>query len=252
MRVFWPVTLAAALLVGLLAYGVVSKGADTTLDEAVRQGRAARGARGALPRLGGDGNGRSPTTRARSSCSTSGRRGANRAARRCRCCRRPTSRSQPQGGDVLGVDTQDATGKAIGFLKRSSATFPSLRDRDRDYGREFGVTGYPETFIIDRRAGSRRCSASRSTRRGWTSTCRSCWRRGVKPYSSRSLAALAFAAPAAAQKASLPDIEDEVMCVECGTVLSVSNSPVATQERAVHPRADRRGQEQGRRSRPRS
>jgi cytochrome c-type biogenesis protein CcmH/NrfF len=45
------------------------------------------------------------------------------------------------------------------------------------------------------------------------------------------LAALALAAPAAAQRTSLPDIEDEVMCVECGTVLSVSNSPVAQQER---------------------
>ncbi len=45
------------------------------------------------------------------------------------------------------------------------------------------------------------------------------------------LAALALAAPALAQQASLPDIEDEVMCVECGTVLSVSNSPVALQER---------------------
>jgi len=44
---------------------------------------------------------------------------------------------------------------------------------------------------------------------------------------------LALAAPAgAAQRTSLPDIEDEVMCVECGTVLSVSNSPVALQERA--------------------
>jgi cytochrome c-type biogenesis protein CcmH len=37
---------------------------------------------------------------------------------------------------------------------------------------------------------------------------------------------------AAVPRASLPDIEDEVMCVECGTVLSVSNSPVADQERA--------------------
>lgn len=47
------------------------------------------------------------------------------------------------------------------------------------------------------------------------------------------LAVLVLAAPAAAQapKASLPDIEDEVMCVECGTVLSVSSSPVAQQER---------------------
>jgi cytochrome c-type biogenesis protein CcmH len=44
---------------------------------------------------------------------------------------------------------------------------------------------------------------------------------------------LAFAAPVHAQQqpASLPDIEDEVMCIECGTVLSVSNAPVAQQER---------------------
>jgi cytochrome c-type biogenesis protein CcmH len=44
---------------------------------------------------------------------------------------------------------------------------------------------------------------------------------------------LASVAPALAQpsRASLPDIEDEVMCVECGTVLAVSESPVANQER---------------------
>jgi cytochrome c-type biogenesis protein CcmH len=39
------------------------------------------------------------------------------------------------------------------------------------------------------------------------------------------------AAPAQAPRASLPDIEDEVMCLECGTALNVSNSPVADQER---------------------
>ncbi len=37
----------------------------------------------------------------------------------------------------------------------------------------------------------------------------------------------------AAGPASLPDVEDEVMCVECGTVLNISNSPVADQERAL-------------------
>jgi len=48
------------------------------------------------------------------------------------------------------------------------------------------------------------------------------------------VAALALAAPAhaAPPRASLPDIEDEVMCVECGTPLSVSDSPVAERERA--------------------
>jgi cytochrome c-type biogenesis protein CcmH len=49
------------------------------------------------------------------------------------------------------------------------------------------------------------------------------------------LLALALLAPAAAakapQRASLPDLEDEVMCVECGTALFVSGSPVAEEER---------------------
>ena len=49
-----------------------------------------------------------------------------------------------------GVDTQDASSKALAFLKERDATFPSLRDRDRSYGRQLGVTGYPETFLIDR------------------------------------------------------------------------------------------------------
>jgi cytochrome c-type biogenesis protein CcmH len=43
--------------------------------------------------------------------------------------------------------------------------------------------------------------------------------------------ALVLAAPAAAAPPTLADIEDEVMCVECGTPLVVSQSPVASQER---------------------
>jgi cytochrome c-type biogenesis protein CcmH len=49
------------------------------------------------------------------------------------------------------------------------------------------------------------------------------------------LLALLLVAPAAAAaaepRASLTDIEDEVMCLECGTALNVSNSEVADQER---------------------
>lgn len=46
---------------------------------------------------------------------------------------------------------------------------------------------------------------------------------------------LGLAAPAAGAaepRASLPDVEDEVMCVQCGTALNISESPVADQERA--------------------
>jgi cytochrome c biogenesis protein CcmG/thiol:disulfide interchange protein DsbE len=55
-----------------------------------------------------------------------------------------------QGGTVLGIDTSDATDRALAFLREHEITFPSLRDRDRSYGRELDVVAYPETFIVDR------------------------------------------------------------------------------------------------------
>jgi len=52
-------------------------------------------------------------------------------------------------------------------------------------------------------------------------------------------------ASAATPRASLPDIEDEVMCVECGTALFVSDSPVARQERALIRRLIAQGKTKG-------
>jgi cytochrome c-type biogenesis protein CcmH len=54
----------------------------------------------------------------------------------------------------------------------------------------------------------------------------------MRRFALAALLLLVFAAPAAAAPPTLPDIEDEVMCVECGTPLVVSQSPVADQERA--------------------
>ena len=49
------------------------------------------------------------------------------------------------------------------------------------------------------------------------------------------MVALALLAPAAAgaQQASLPDIEDEVMCPICGTTLELSGSPQAERQREL-------------------
>jgi cytochrome c biogenesis protein CcmG/thiol:disulfide interchange protein DsbE len=150
LRVFWPVTLAAAALVGLLAYGVVSKGADTTLDEAVAKGQRPAAPLAALPWLQHAGDGSLADYRGKVVV-------LNVWASWCDPCREEVpllqqthERIESQGGLVLGVDTQDASANAIGFLRERKATFPSLRDRDRSYGRELGVTGYPETFLIDR------------------------------------------------------------------------------------------------------
>ena len=46
------------------------------------------------------------------------------------------------------------------------------------------------------------------------------------------LAAPAAAVAQAAPQASLPDIEDEVMCPVCGTPLNTAESPQASRERA--------------------
>ena len=45
------------------------------------------------------------------------------------------------------------------------------------------------------------------------------------------LAALALTGAAPAPRTSLPDIEDEVMCAQCGTPLALSDSDVAEEER---------------------
>jgi len=54
----------------------------------------------------------------------------------------------------------------------------------------------------------------------------------VRPLLALLLALLlAPAAYGAEPRTTLPDVEDEVMCVECGTALNVSTSPVADRER---------------------
>jgi cytochrome c-type biogenesis protein CcmH len=53
--------------------------------------------------------------------------------------------------------------------------------------------------------------------------------------------AVAGGASAAEPRASLPDIEDEVMCLECGTALNLSKAPVAERERAFIRREIRKG-----------
>ena len=177
------------------------------------------------------------TTRARSSSSTCGRRGASRAATSCRCSSARTSGSRAQGATVLGIDVKENSGAALEAVREFGLTYPNLRDPDGTYVREFGQTGYPETYVLDRAAArSPPCGASPSRASGSTRRCRRCWRSGrdarrCSPPCSRSPCWRRPPAPRT-PRASLPDIEDEVMCLECGTALNVSTSAVADQERA--------------------
>jgi len=149
-RIYWPVTIAAAALVGLLAYGLASRGTDTSIDAALQAGERPEAPVTQLPRLGRAGTG-----------SLADHRGdvvvLNFWASWCPPCKdempllqRTHESISSRGGVVLGVDTQDASEAALAFLSSKGIRFGSLRDRDRSYGQDLGVGGYPETFVIDR------------------------------------------------------------------------------------------------------
>jgi len=56
------------------------------------------------------------------------------------------------GKDVVfvGVDEQDLRSPALKFMRRFGITYPNIAD-DLGLTGHYGVTGYPETFFIDRR-----------------------------------------------------------------------------------------------------
>ena len=55
-----------------------------------------------------------------------------------------------KGVVFVGVDEQDLSGPATKFMKRFDITYPVIADDGPLIG-HYGVTGYPETFFIDRR-----------------------------------------------------------------------------------------------------
>ena len=58
-----------------------------------------------------------------------------------------------KSGDFLMLAvSQDVDGRntVIPYLREGGFTFPVLLDVQGEVGRKYGVTGYPETFIIDR------------------------------------------------------------------------------------------------------
>ncbi len=62
-----------------------------------------------------------------------------------------TAKSWEKKGVVfVGVDVQDLRGPALAFIKRFDITYPIVSDGGSLVGR-YGVTGYPETFFIDRK-----------------------------------------------------------------------------------------------------
>ena len=140
-----------ALIVVLLGYGVAHQHGARTLDRALADGRRPAAPALELPRLGSHGVARAADWRGRVVV-------VNFWASWCTPCRdesplleRWQKRLAGDGATVLGVDTEDVASDALGFARRMQLTYPLLRDRDGAAARRFGVTGYPETVVLDRR-----------------------------------------------------------------------------------------------------
>ena len=150
-RASWAVILTAALLVGLLAYGVASKRTDTSIDEATAAGKRIDAPTARLPVLGEDGE-----------SSLADYKGKvvvlNFWASWCKPCTEELpllekTHKAISGDDalVLGANYQDVSTSALGFVRRFKLTYPSLRDRDGEFADRYGSRAFPETFVVDRR-----------------------------------------------------------------------------------------------------
>jgi len=140
-----------ALIIVLLGYGVAHQHGARTLDRALADGRRPAAPALELPRLGSHGVARAADWRGRVVV-------VNFWASWCTPCRdesplleRWQKRLAGDRATVLGVDTEDVASDALGFARRMKLTYPLLRDRDGAAARRFGVTGYPETVVLDRR-----------------------------------------------------------------------------------------------------
>jgi len=60
-------------------------------------------------------------------------------------------RAQPQGVIFIGIDFQDSQSSGLNFLQQHGITYANVVDPNGATGINYGVTGVPETFFIDRR-----------------------------------------------------------------------------------------------------
>ncbi len=147
------ITLVAVGLLAVLAYGVSSQGASGSIKGLV--------ARGDFPRAPNYGM-RLPLLGAHERESLSQLRGKvvllNVFASWCPPCQAEAPVLEQaqrllasRGGTVVGVTYLDNASDDRAFVRQYHLTFPVLRDVSGDFIAPYGISGVPDTFVIDRR-----------------------------------------------------------------------------------------------------
>ncbi len=145
------VSVLALALVGLLVYGVLQTSDDTSLDQAVARGErpAAPDADARLPLLDGSGE------RTLAQLGDGGWVVVNVFASWCEPCAAEApllndlQRRLAGRGTIVGVSWNDSTEDSRAFLREHGVRFPVVRDVDGAFARAYGITGLPETFVVD-------------------------------------------------------------------------------------------------------
>jgi cytochrome c biogenesis protein CcmG, thiol:disulfide interchange protein DsbE len=161
----WIVALGVVAFIALLAYGLASKGTDDRIDQALASGKAAAAPSFSLDVL--EPGTLPPRLRrtvgpalADGKLSLSELRGVpvvlNMWASWCSPCKEEAGRLEDgwrtigaRGVLFLGLDIQDLSGDAHSFIDKYGATYPSVREPERNVANDYGATGIPETYFID-------------------------------------------------------------------------------------------------------
>jgi cytochrome c biogenesis protein CcmG, thiol:disulfide interchange protein DsbE len=140
-----------ASLVVLLAFQVFAKSKGDNLVEAVREGKTPAAPGLVLPELDGEGQVSLADLRGKAVV-------LNFWASWCQPCKeeapmlqRAFERHREDGLVILGVNAQDFRTDARRFVDRYGVTYPIVHDGPGRTRETWGLTGFPETWWVDRR-----------------------------------------------------------------------------------------------------